>query len=94
MEVVTLKVIIDKYSKFLFKIFLIVLVLATVYLLIPKYQLINRSGSIYKLNRITGQVTPVHFPFKIKIKKSSGKTLVSPDSPIGKFLQSIEKDPE
>ena len=66
MEVVTLKVIIDKYSKFLFKIFLIVLVLATVYLLIPKYQLINRSGSIYKLNRITGQVTQVRIYFPIK----------------------------
>lgn len=66
MEVFTLKIIVDKYSKLLFKIFLIVLILAIVYFLIPKYQLINRSGSIYKLNRITGQVTQerIYFPVK------------------------------
>ena len=61
-----MKIIIDKYSKFFFKAFLIVLVLAIVYFLIPKYQLINRSGSIYKLNRITGQVTKVRIYFPIK----------------------------
>jgi len=45
---------------------IIVLIISVAYLLIPKYQLINRSGSIYKLNRITGQVTLVNFPFRIK----------------------------
>ncbi|MBA7534057.1 hypothetical protein ES705_26303 [subsurface metagenome] len=64
MEVFALKIIIDKYSKFLFKILLIVLVLSIVYFLIPKYQLINHSGSIYKLNRLTGQVTREYTPSK------------------------------
>jgi len=60
-----MKIIIDKYSKFLFKIFLIFLILAIVYLLIPKYQIINSSGTIFKLNKITGQITREYTPSSI-----------------------------
>jgi len=45
---------------------IILLIISVAYFLIPKYQLINRSGSIYKLNRITGQVTQVRIYFPIK----------------------------
>jgi len=57
-----MKIIIDKYSKFLFKTLLIVLVVVIVYFLIPKYQIINSSGTVYKLNRLTGQVIREYHP--------------------------------
>jgi len=76
---------------------IILLVISTIYFLIPKYEVINHSGRIFKVNRLTGQITPVHSPFEIekpfRIKKPS-KILVSPDSPIGKYLQSIGKTPD
>jgi len=72
---------------------IILLIISVIYLIYPKYQITNISGDIYKINKITGQVTRVNFPLKIRIKKSS-KTLVSPDSPIGEYLQSIGKTPD
>jgi len=59
-----MKIIIDKYSKFLFKISLIVLAIVIVYMLIPKYQIVNNSGSIWKLNKVTGQMTREYTPMK------------------------------
>jgi len=59
-----MKIIIDKYSKFLFKMLLIILVVMIVYFLIPKYQIINSSGTVYKLNRLTGQVIREYTPPK------------------------------
>lgn len=40
------------------------LIISVVYFLIPKYQLINHSGSIYKLNRLTGKITQEIYPSK------------------------------
>ena len=34
------------------------------YILFPKYQIISNSGSIYKLNKLTGQVTREYNPIK------------------------------
>ena len=59
-----MKIIIDKYSKFLFKIALITLVIVIVYMLIPKYQIINSSGSIFRLNKLTGRVIQEYRPPK------------------------------
>jgi len=33
-----------------------------VYLVYPKYQIFSNSGSVYKLNKITGQITPEQLP--------------------------------
>jgi len=33
-----------------------------VYLVYPKYQIFNNSGNIFKLNKITGQVTREQLP--------------------------------
>jgi len=52
-----MKIIIDKYSKFLFKILLIGLALFIIYLAYPKYQFYVSDGTVYRLNRITGEVT-------------------------------------
>jgi hypothetical protein len=42
---------------------LVILAIALViYFLIPKYQIINDSGTIYKLNKITGQVVIEYTP--------------------------------
>jgi len=59
-----MKIFIDKYSKFLFKLFLMGLILLMVYFLIPKYQIINNSGSVFKLNKLTGQVIREYTPSK------------------------------
>jgi len=56
-----MKIIFDKYSKILL---ISLLIIAIVYFLIPKYQIFNNSGSIYKLNKITGQVTREYIPSK------------------------------
>jgi len=46
---------------------LVILAVALViYFLIPKYQIINNSGTIYKLNKITGQVTREYTPIPNK----------------------------
>jgi len=61
------KVISSKIPRPIIYFLIIILIISIVYFLIPKYQLINHSGSIYKLNRITGQVTRVSggvFPIK------------------------------
>ena len=88
-----MKVISSKIPRPIIYFLIILLIITVIYLIYPKYQVISNSGSIYKINKITGQVTPVNFPLKIRIKKSS-KTLVSPDSPTGKYLQSIKETPE
>ena len=49
-----MKIIVDKYSKILL---ISLLIIAIAYFLIPKYQIINNSGNIFKLNKITGEVT-------------------------------------
>jgi hypothetical protein len=49
---------------------LVILAVALViYFLIPKYQIINDSGTIYKLNKITGQVTRDNKPYKPSVLK-------------------------
>ena len=55
-----------KIPRPIFYCLIILLIISIVYLLIPKYQLINQSGHIYKLNKITGQVTQerIYFPIK------------------------------
>ena len=55
-----MKIIIDKYSKFLFKILLIGLALFIIYLAYPKYQFYVSDGTVYRLNRITGEVKIKH----------------------------------
>ncbi|MCJ7790538.1 MAG: hypothetical protein MUP69_10275 [Candidatus Atribacteria bacterium] len=42
----------------------ILLIITVIYLVYPKYQIISNSGSIYKVNKITGQVTSVYTPNK------------------------------
>ena len=100
MEVVSVKVISSKIPHPIIYCLIILLVIIVIYLIYPKYQIISNSGNIYKLNRITGQITntftKITFPKIPKgfAKKPSGKILVSPDSPAGKFLQSIKETPE
>ena len=43
---------------------IIFLVLVIVYLAYPKYQIISNSGNIWKLNKVTGQVTREYTPVK------------------------------
>ena len=55
----------------------ILAVVLVIYFLIPKYQIINDSGTIYILNKITGQVTreyaPIsNEPFVLKKPEGSG----------------------
>ena len=42
----------------------ILAIAVVVYLVYPKYQIISNSGSIFKLNRLTGQVTREYTPSK------------------------------
>jgi hypothetical protein len=52
---------------------LVILAVALViYFLIPKYQIINDSGTFYKLNKITGQVTRDNKPFVLKEPEGFG----------------------
>lgn len=72
---------------------IIFLIVSVIYLIYPKYQVINSSGHIYKINKITGQVTRVKIPpsipkFPISSKKT--KIKVDPNSETGKFLKSLE----
>lgn len=43
---------------------IIFLVCVIVYLAYPKYQIISNSGNIWKLNKVTGQVTREYTPIK------------------------------
>jgi len=43
---------------------LIILVCIIIYLVYPKYQIISNSGTIWKLNKVTGQVTREYTPSK------------------------------
>jgi len=43
---------------------IIFLVCIIVYLVYPKYQIISNSGTIWKLNKVTGQVTKEYTPIK------------------------------
>ena len=66
-----MKIIIDKYSKFLFKIILIFLFIAVIYFLCPKYQIStvrvdNNTVLITKINTITGKVTTERETIKVK----------------------------
>lgn len=66
-----MKIIIDKYSKFLFKIILIFLFIAVIYFLCPKYQIStvrvdNNTVLITKINTITGKVTTEKETIKVK----------------------------
>ena len=55
-----------------------------VYLVYPKYQIISNSGTIYKLNKITGQITEVYIK-KPYCGKEYGKYLHK--SKYGKYLK-------
>jgi len=42
----------------------IFLVCIIIYLAYPKYQIISNSGTLWKLNKVTGQVTREYTPMK------------------------------
>jgi len=71
---------------------IILLTISVIYLIYPKYQIINSSGHIYKINKITGQVTrvkPIPIPPKFPISSKKTKIKVDPNSELGKFLQGL-----
>jgi len=43
---------------------IIFLVCIIIYLAYPKYQIVSNSGSIWKLNKVTGQITREYTPSK------------------------------
>lgn len=45
---------------------IVIVVLVTGYLIFPKYQIINDSGTIYKLNKITGTVDTIRYTTSTK----------------------------
>ena len=59
-----MKVISSKIPRLIIYFLIILLIITVIYLIYPKYQIISSSGDIYKINKITGQVTRKTYPSK------------------------------